>query len=164
MVPKAFPVSIIVGFQSTCDNPWESGYWRVTGLVAGGSDDGEAVHGRPLHASSSGTQYLWSGLNVELHRDDVESYYFNIISDTPRVFVICSQSGSEPPEPFIVTLSYDEAASYMESEDMVESVAMPAELYRWVETYVLENYVPEKRKKRKRDNWKEADGERTARH
>ena len=161
---KAFPVSIIVGFQSTCDNRWESGYWTVTGLVAGGSGKGEGIRGRPLHAGNASKQYLWTGLSIELHRDDAESYYFNIVSDTPRVFVICSQRESEPLKPFIATLSYDEAASYMESEEVVESVAMPAELYRWVEHYVLENYIPEKRKKRKRNDWKEAGSDRTARH
>jgi hypothetical protein len=160
---KAFPVSIIVGFQSTCDKRWESGYWKVTGLVAGGSAAREGIHRQPLHAATEGTPYLWTGLSVELHRDDAESYYFNIISDTPRVFVICSQQESEPLTPVIVTLSYDEAASYMETDEVVESVAMPAELYRWVEQYVLENYLPEKRKKRKRDNWKEADSDRSGR-
>ena len=161
---KAFPVSIIVGFQSTCDNRWKNGYWKVTGLVAGGSAEGAGVHRQSLHAASEGTQYLWTGLSVELHKDDAESYYFNIISDTPRVFVICNQQeNAEPLKPFIATLSYDEAASYMEADEVVESVAMPAELYRWVERYVLENYLPEKKKKRKRDNWKEVNSDRSAR-
>ena len=91
---KAFPVSIIVAFQNTCDNRWESGYWKVTGLVAGGSAGGNGIHRQPLHAATEGTQYLWTGLSIELHRDDAESYYFNIISDTPRVFVICNQQAS----------------------------------------------------------------------
>jgi hypothetical protein len=42
----------------------------------------------------------------------------------------------------------------METEELVESVDMPAELYRWAERFVLEHYVPKKRKKRKRDDWK----------
>ena len=42
----------------------------------------------------------------------------------------------------------------METDEIVESVGMPAELYRWVERFVLQHYVPEKRRKRKRDNWK----------
>ncbi len=159
----AFPVSIIVGFQSTCDNRWKNGYWKVTGLVAGGTD-GTGVQRQSLHAATEGAQYLWTGLSVELHRDDAESYYFNIISDSPRVFVICSQQeDSEPLKPFIATLSYDEAASYMEADEVVESVEMPAELYRWVEQYVLDNYLPEKKKKRKRDNWKEVGSEKFAR-
>ncbi len=161
---ESFPVSIIVAFQNTCDNRWESGHWKVTGLVAGGQSAKPGVRRETLHAGSGDAQYLWTGLRVELHKDDAESYYFNIVSDTPKVFVICNRNEGEPLEPFIVTLSYDEAASYMEGDEAVESVAMPAELYRWVEQYVLEHYVPEKRKKRKRDSWKETEGERSGRH
>jgi hypothetical protein len=95
-------------------------------------------------------------LRLQLHRDDADSYYFNLVSDRPSVFVICSQEAGEPPRPFIATLSYGEATSYMETDELVESVAMPAELYRWAERFVLEHYVPEKRRKRKRDNWKAA--------
>jgi len=43
----------------------------------------------------------------------------------------------------------------METDEMVESVKMPPELYRWAERFVLQHFVPEKRGKRKRDNWKE---------
>jgi hypothetical protein len=54
----------------------------------------------------------------------------------------------------MVTLSYDEAAAYTEVEEEVFAVPMPPEVYRWVENYVLEHYVPEKRRKRKRVDWK----------
>jgi hypothetical protein len=57
--------------------------------------------------------------------------------------------------PFQVTLSYDEAASYMEVDEPVFSLPMPPEVYRWLEGYVLEHYVPERKKKRKRDDWKQ---------
>jgi hypothetical protein len=42
----------------------------------------------------------------------------------------------------------------MEVEEDVFSVPMPAEIYRWVENFVLQHYVPERRKKRKREDWK----------
>ena len=76
----------------------------------------------------------------------------------------CTLDDNGPLRPLIVTLSYDEAASYLESDDIVESVAMPAELYRWVENFVLEHYLPQKKKKRKRENWKEEPRERPAGH
>jgi hypothetical protein len=166
----SFPVSIMVDYQATPDNRWQAGRWRVSGLVAGGQ--GEGVRQTPLHATAGQQQTLWTGFSVELHKtlwtgfsvelhkDEAESYYFNIVSDTPRTFVICTLDDNGPLRPLIVTLSYDEAASYLESDDIVESVAMPAELYRWVEQFVLENYLPQKKKKRKRENWKEANRER----
>jgi len=153
--PDAFSVSVLVEFCKARDSRWEEGHWRVTGVVAGIAEEGAAV--RQLHAETQGRQLLYSGLRVQLHRDDAESYYYNLVSDNPRVFIICSQPEGQPPAPFIATLSYGEATAYMETDDMVESVEMPPELYRWAEGFVLRHYVPEKRRKRKRDNWKETD-------
>ena len=161
---ESFPVTIIVTFQTTRDNRWQTGHWKVSGLVAGGQAVAAGLQREILHLGSQDEQHLWKGLRVRLHKDDAESYYFNIVSETPKVFVVCHRDAGEPLQPFVVTLSYDEAASYMEGEETVEAVNMPPELYRWVEQYVLEHYVPEKRKKRKRDSWKETQGERSARH
>jgi hypothetical protein len=60
------------------------------------------------------------------------------------------------PRPFLVSLSFDEANAYLETDDVdVFPVAMPPELYRWIEAFVLAHYVPEPRRKRKRDDWRE---------
>jgi len=158
-VPDTFSVSVIVEYRKARDNRWEDGHWQVSGVVAGSEAVDAGVGARQLHASTEGRQYLWSGLRVQLHRDDAASYYFNLVSENPRVFIICSQEAGQAPRPFIATLSYGEATSYMETDDVVESVDMPAELYRWAERFVLEHYVPEKRKKRKRENWKAAGNE-----
>jgi len=168
-LPDAFPVSVIVEFVETPDNRWEDGRWRVAGVVAGRREQSSPGGGRetgpgpagntaqvtPLHAATQGREFLHTGLQCHLYRDDAESYYFNIVSDNPAVFVICNQEAGGPLQPFIATLSYGEATSYMETDAIVERVAMPPELYRWVEHFVLENYVPEKRRKRKRDHWRE---------
>jgi hypothetical protein len=154
-VPESFAVSVLVEFYDTPDSRWQDGCWQVSGVIAGSTDDGNAVQDRELHTATQGKQFLHTGLQLRLYKDDAESYYYNLVSDNPSVFVICNQEASEPLQPFIVTLSYGEATSYMETDEIVESIAMPPELYRWAERYVLEHYVPEKRKKRKRENWKE---------
>jgi len=158
-VPDSFDVSVIFEFRMTPDNRWQEGYWRVAGVIAGDRPGGDNPGAQQLHAATQGQQYLWTGLQVSLFRDDAESYYCNLVSDTPRVFVICSQQAGEPPQPSFVTLSYGEATSCMETDALVESVDMPPELYRWAERFVLQHYVPVKQKKRKRDNWKAADHE-----
>jgi hypothetical protein len=150
LAPDSFSVSVIVEFRELRDKRWEQGRWSVAGVVAG-----DVMQDRELHAAAKGQQFLHTGLRMSLYKDDAESYYFNLISDNPRVFVICSQESDGPLRPFIATLSYGEATSYMETDEIVESVAMPPELYRWAERFVLEHYVPEKRRKRKRENWKE---------
>ena len=162
-VPDEFSVSVLVEYRETPDNRWEEGRWQVAGVIAGSQEKvrpgttRETGPDRQLHAATSGQQFLHTGLCMRLYKDDAESYYFNLISDNPGVFVICHQEAGGPLQPFIATLSYGEATSYMETDEIVESVPMPPELYRWAERFVLEHYVPEKRKKRKRDNWKEED-------
>lgn len=86
---------------------------------------------------------------MRLHRDEAESYYWNLMAAQPQLFVICRERDAEP-EPFLVTASHDEAGAYMESDEVVFSVPMPPEIYRAVEAFVIEHYVPTPRKKRKR--------------
>ena len=154
-VPDSFSLSVLVEYRELHDNRWEEGSWHVAGVVAGNARTDDVEEDRVLHTATRGREFLHSGLRLRLYVDDAESYYFNLVSDDPRVFVICTQEDGGPLQPFIATLSYGEATSYMEGDEIVESVAMPPELYRWAERFVLEHYVPEKRRKRKRDNWKE---------
>ena len=153
-LPECFDIAVILEFRATPDNRWQKGCWRVAGVVAGNRQGAGSPGAQQLHAATEGQQYLWTGLQVSLFRDEAESYYCNLVSDSPRVFIISSLQAGEPPRPSIATLSYDEAASYMETDALVESVDMPPELYRWTEQFVLQHYIPVKRKKRRRDNWK----------
>ena len=57
------------------------------------------------------------------------------------------------PEPFLITMSFDEAHAYLEGDDEIYEVEVPPELYRWTEAFLLMHYAPEKKIKRKRKNW-----------
>lgn len=155
-IAQQYPVAVMVEFQAIHDNRWVDGRWVVTGVVAGAQLAADGVQCQQIHTGEAGQQYLWSGFSVALHKDDAESYYYNLMSDNPSAFVICNEEQGVPLQPDFVTLSYGEATSYMETDARVERVPMPAELYRCLEEYVLANYVPEKKRKRRRDNWKEA--------
>lgn len=135
-------------------SPWIEHTWSVAGVVAG---EGIAELGSEpalIRSEEGESHFLVGGLRLALFPDECESYYYNLISDHPAVYLVCREE-SERPEPFLATLSYDEASSYIEGGDSAYPVAMPPEVYRWLERYVLEHYVPEKRLKRKRDNWKD---------
>jgi hypothetical protein len=153
-LPSSRPVSVIVTHHGVKGNAWVAGRWDVAGAVAGRIDD--TVGRKLIHDDGEVRQYLCSGLRVELYRDDAESYYYNLMGERPSLFVICRQEAGEALRPVLLTLSYDETVSYMEVDDAVYSVPMPPDIYRWVEKFVLTHYVPEKKKKRKRDDWKEA--------
>jgi hypothetical protein len=150
-----FPVSLMLEYRRTRANPWSDGRWEVVAALAGqrGASQGRSVV--PVHKDDAGERVLCSGYQLTLHRDDAESYYCNLMGERPSLFVVCSEESGKRPHPTLVTASYGEAASYSETDENVYAVALPPELYRWIENYVLEHYVPEKRRKRKRDNWKQ---------
>lgn len=152
---SSFPVSVLMVFREPGDQPWDTGHWDVMGVVAGNSLAGDARDdGVPINTDSSDRQFLWPGFRLELFKDDAGSYYHNLMGSKPRIFVVCREGDSGRLEPFMATPSYDEAAAYTEVEEEVFAVPMPPEVYRWAEKFVLEHYVPEKKKKRKRENWK----------
>jgi len=153
----SFPVSIVMQHRLIENNIWQAEQWEVEAVIAGGN---YATNNTPERMVSriglEEEKYIWVNYQINLFADEAESYYFNIISDTPFVFVICrDEEGDGELIPFNVSVNYDEAASYMELDDHVFQVPMPAEIYRWVEDFVVNNYIPVKKKKRKLENWKE---------
>jgi hypothetical protein len=69
-------------------------------------------------------------------------------TDEPSVFVLWRmEDGRAVPQ--FVTVSYAEAARWMDAGESVDRVAMPAEMKPWVSEYVERNYRPEPKKKRR---------------
>lgn len=149
-----FPVSVLTAFREAGKQPWDTGRWEVIAVVAGARGAAGGITQTPVHGNDGGRQVLWSGYHVDLYQDAADSYYFNLMGERPSIFVVCRQDDEGALEPAHVTLSYDEADSHLEVDEPVFALPMPPELYRWAEAYVLANYVPEQRKKRKRKDWK----------
>lgn len=138
------------------DSPWLEYRWDVAGVVSVAPETEDGF--RMITDSGDRQQYLYTSLVVLLHKDECESYYHNMKSPQPGCFVVARRSSddeNEAPEPFLITLSFDAAHSYQEGDDLVYAVPIPPELYQWSEAYVIEHYAPEKRKKRKRTDWKQ---------
>lgn len=163
-----FPVSAMTRLRPPGPQRWDSGGWQVSGVIAGGHVAADQHAGDDTPAASlplKDNLKLWPGLHLYVHVDEAESYYFNLASDSPRVFVVSRDDDERGFEPFLATLSFDEAAAYEEGEDRVWAVDMPPEVHQWLEQFVLGNFFPEKRRKRKRDDWKKGgDNRRSARH
>jgi Protein of unknown function (DUF3305) len=149
-----FPVSVILQRREVRQAGMSFPSWQVVGVVAGGSVDA-GQRGRTLIRSEGGIeQFLWPGLNVVLHKTDVESYWYNLVASSPSLFIICRPDGDDMT-PVSVTVNYDEAGRCNEAEDQSYAVPLPPEMHQWLERYVMENYVPQEPKKRKKENWTE---------
>ncbi len=150
---QQFQVAILIERRTPPqDRIWLGTRWQVLGIIANSQQSWRTGYTR-VRSLPDKQEYLWGGLSIRLHKDEAESYYFNLMAGNPRVFVITTTGEVGIPEPFLVSASFDEAHAYLEAEAEVEAVSMPPEIYRWVEQFVLEHYVPERRIKRKRRNW-----------
>jgi hypothetical protein len=157
--PTAFNVAVMMKRRAPSSvKPWLRDVWRVTGVVVH-QPLTAPVRGKLVHSSATEDDYLWSGFPLRLYRDETESYYLNLLSKNPSLYVICYRNAQDIPEPFLVSASFDAAHAYLEGEADVEAVPMPPELYPWIERYVVNHYLPEPTMKRKRRNWTEKDRE-----
>lgn len=158
-IPEAFPVAVIMERRPSTNNRWSDFQWEALGVTVGAQGaESEAVP-RLLREDGETRQYLYPGLTLTLYRDECDSYYHNLVSPTPRCYIAAREAEEGVPEPFLVSLSFDEAHAYLEGDDIIYAVDIPPELYRWTELFVLANYAPEKRRKRKREDWKTAAGD-----
>jgi hypothetical protein len=154
-----FPVSVLMERRMARVGQWTQPQWEAVAVVAG-EDHNRWLRRTQVHHDDARDQYLWSGLNVELFKDGCESYWYNLKSDNPRLFVVCfvedeHDDGELELKPVFVTANQDEANAHMESDDPVFSVPMPDKVLQWVERFVVTYYQPEIKRKRKRKDWVE---------
>ena len=152
-LPEHLPVSVIVESRPA-KSIWVDRVWRAVAVTIGHAAIRRECHPRLIRSSGDIEQYLCPGLQVTLYKDECESYYHNLMAPSPQCYVVAHLDDNEAmPEPFLITMSFDEAHAYLEGEDDIFEVDVPPELYRWTEAFVLVHYAPEKRVKRKRKNW-----------
>lgn len=154
-LPDRFSISVIME-QTPSVSPWADEHWEAIGVSAGAFGD-ESPHGASvvkIYEQNGVRHFLNTGFYIQLYVDECESYYHNLMVPSPRCFVVAEPDENEVPVPFLITLSFDEAQAYLEGDEVVYSVDIPPELYRWSEAFVLAHYVPQKKTKRKLKDWK----------
>lgn len=151
-----FPVSVIMERREKQRGPWRYVDWKATGVLVGGHLQKRYPEKSLLHEDKECQRYLWTNFVIELFKDGAESYWNNLMASKPSLFVVCRDDvETEDLEPFLVTANYDEIIGYLEVEDKVFSLPIPPEIYQWLERYVVNNYKPPQRRKRKRTKWED---------
>ena len=151
-------VSIVVSGQVKTVKGWSQLQWNIDSVLSDPDGPDKLSGPIPVRESENFSQYLWKGLQIELYKDAGEGYWYNLLSEVPYAFVVFAQDEVDEeavPIPFLITVSQDEAGAHLETDCMVLSAPLPANLRDTIEKFVVENYVPEERKKRKRKNWVE---------
>ncbi len=150
-LPSRYPVAVVMERRPS-SSPWQEESWEAVGITAGdavATGDGRMVK---IHEDGNLVRFLHGGFELRLYDDECESYYHNLMTPHPRAYVVARPDEEEVPQPFLVSLSFDEAHAYLEAGEVVYAVDIPPEIYRWCEAFVLARYRPERKYKRKLDH------------
>ena len=155
--PSEIPVTVLVECRQARVGQWVEDQWEAIAVIAGEEVVTTESTTTLIHEDAECRRYLWTGFRLALYKDACESYWYNLMSGKPYLFVICHVDEDEDGEtsliPALVTADQQEATGHMETDDQVYSVPMPEHVHQWLERYVVENYVPAQKKKRKRQQW-----------
>jgi len=147
-LPGSLAIAVVMEKQPST-HPWADFRYDALGVVV--RKDAEEASVTRIYQDGDTEHFLVTGLNLRMHVDECESYYHNLMSPEPGCFIVASQpdDSAQMPLPYLASLSFDEAHAYLEGDAQVYSVPLPAQLYQWVEAYVLTHYVALKKTKRK---------------
>jgi hypothetical protein len=136
------------------ESRWESQRWQLLGVVPDVGGEPRTIREAPRRL-----QRIFPGFTVHLYPEEAEGYYLNVSSDAPSVFVsIRHDEGAKDPYPFQATLSYNEAAHWMDGGEKVDRVAAWPELIAWMGEWVEANYRPEPKKRQRPKSFKGKEG------
>jgi hypothetical protein len=126
-------------------NRWQSVTWEPWAVLESDEAAGEP---RLLMDQSDVAQWLHTGFELAIHRDETEGYYLNVSSGSPRIFVLWRMGEDDQTAiPLQVTASYHEGARWLDGGNAVDGVTMPPAIFAWVGEYVEKNYRPEPKKR-----------------
>jgi len=153
MTTLRFPVAVVMQ-RTPLANRWVSERWEPVSVDAMPVDAGDPFP-RCIADDAGGTRWRFADHVVELHPSEAEGYYLNLSAPDPKVFVMwrMADDGAEPAaRPWIVTVSYNQAARMLDGGEQVDAVPMPVQIRAWLEPYVAAHYKPEPRRKVKRND------------
>jgi len=139
----------VVMEREAAPNRWEDWRFRVADVVGD-----EAVFGsvpRVLRDDGRVQRSLHPGFRLELFRDEAEGYFLNLTSGAPVWFVMWRIDDADPSRawPETVSLSYTEAGRWLDAQERVDNVPLPAELRDWLQAYTDAHYRPEPKQRRR---------------
>ena len=137
MEARDFPVSVVMQ-RRELQNRWQSEAWEPVAVLP------EAGEGAPrvCHEEPGLRQWFYPGMRIHLRVADADGYFLNVSTSEPCVFVLWRmQDGIAVPGH--LTVSYSEAASWMDGGEQVDRVPMPRPVYDWVSDFVQRHYRPQ---------------------
>ena len=149
MPPRPSIAVAVVMQREAQPNRWEAWRHSVVDVVLHEEAFGSEPH--VLRDDGQVRRTLVPGFTIELFRDEGEGYHLNLSSGAPAWFVVWRADDDDPSRawPETVSVSYNEAGRWLDAQEHVEQLAMPAEVIAWLQAYTDANYRPEPKKRRR---------------
>ncbi len=130
-------------------NAWEDWRFRLVDVVPDEAAFGRAP--RVLRDDGRVCRTLYPGFTLQLFRDEGEGYHLNLRTGTPVWFVMWRRDDADPSRawPETVSVSYNEAGRWLDAQERVDNVPLPAEVAAWLQAYTDEHYRPQPRQRRR---------------
>jgi len=144
----AITVAVVIE-RERAPNQYEAWRFRIVDVVPNEAAVGSAP--RVLRDDGKVQRTLHPGFVVELFRDQAQGYHLNLASGAPVWFVVWRIDDDDPSRawPETVSVSYEEAGRWLDAQERVDNVPLPAEVAAWLQTYTDATYQPEPRKRRR---------------
>ena len=82
------PAAVIFAYPKRSQDSAEPGAGEVIGVLTRPAPAETGIGRQLIHSDTHSEQFLWTGFALSLHKDDAESYYFNLMGDKPSVSVV----------------------------------------------------------------------------
>lgn len=152
-VRPAVSVAVVVEREAR-PNRWEDWRFRIVEVLP----DEPAFGREPRLLRDDGkiARWLYPGFTVALYRDECEGYHLNLTSGSPVWFVVWRIGETDPPvaTPEIVSVSYNEAGRWLDAQERVDNLPLPADTAAWLQAYTDEHYRPEPKQRRRPASFK----------
>lgn len=99
------------------------------------------------------TRYFAGIYQIRLHPASTAQYRDNLASERPSLWIAMRPTGAAPPVEIVaVTADTSEGEGYTETgTNVVETLAMPAEIAAWISAFTAQHHVERVFEKRQRD-------------
>jgi hypothetical protein len=144
----AITVAVVIE-RERAPNRYEDWRFRVVEVVPNEEAFGSAP--RVLRDDGRLQRTLHPGFVVELFRDQAQGYHLNLVTGAPVWFVVWRIDDDDPSRawPETVSVSYEEAGRWLDAQERVDNLPLPADVAAWLQAYTDATYQPEPRKRRR---------------
>ncbi len=142
------PVSVLMR-RNPNPTPWTSWEFTVLQVLPAHADVPDSLQ-------SDTAVERHDGLEVVLYRDEAEGYYLNLTSGGPVWFVMWRQDDADASRawPELVTLSYHEAARWLDAQERVDNVPLEGAVAQWLAEFTEAHYRPEPKHRKRPASFK----------